>query len=885
MWERIRVLISRVLVAVGRDRAKDDFEEEAAAHMELLADRFVGQGMTFEEARYAARRQFGGVSQLQESLRDELTYRIVDSLAQDIAFALRQLRAAPRFAMVVVAALALGIGASTSIFSVINAILLRPMSYPEADRLVWLGEVMKRNTTDEVTLTPNFLDWRRRNRVFSGMAAYNVVPRTLLANGEATQLRTVKASAALLSVLQAEPLLGRAFLPGEDRKGQDQVVILSYPLWQQAFGGDGSVVGRRVLLDDGAYEVVGILPPCFHFPTLQPIDLMTPLGKNEELELTRVDGTTTIVRDVVARMNQGVSIAQARAEMEVIEASLTPPSFLRGVQMAVKVVPLHERFAGGARFGLLAVLCAVGCVLLLVCANVANLMLGRGEARRREMAIRGALGASRGRITQQLLVESSVLALLGCGLGLVGAFWARSLLVSLIPQTLPGPVTLPLDFRVLGFAMVISFGSTIVFGLGPALASARVPAASALTSDGRSVTGGVRRRRWLSALACLQMAIAIVLLTGGGLMLRSFWKLRYQDLGFSPDRVVTATVNLSRGRYPSAGKQSVFIDAVLERLRSIPGVEGVGFGVLPPGDGHATNGFAVEGREQPAQGRRAAARQYSVSPNLFRMLGMRPRSGREIEAYDGEGSLPVALISEAFARSQLPGEDAIGRRLRFEPNTPWRTIVGVVPDVKTAGLASPAEPTVFVPYRQSGFVGGDGVGFLVRTALDAAPLGPEIRRQVAQVDPQQPVIRIEMLDQRLSESVVRPRLAAVLLGGFAVLGLVLAALGLHSVMFAMVRSRYREIGIRLAMGGLPGDMVWLVLGESLLVMAIGLAIGTGCALWLSRVLESLWFEVSGADPVTFVGSAMLLVATGLAASWLPARQASRVDPMEILRNE
>ena len=325
MWEKFRVVTSRIRAAIGRGPTGDTFDEEAAAHLDLLTDRFVSQGMEPEEARFAARRQFGGLSQLQESLRDQRSYLVVDSLIQDVASAFRQVRSAPAFTAVVVAALALGIGTSTSMFSVINAVLLRPLPYADADRLVWVGEVLKRNTTDEVTLTPNFLDWRRKNRVFAGMAAYNVVLRTLIAKGEATQLRTVKASAALLSVLKAEPFIGRAFLPGEDRKGQDQVAILSYGLWQQAFGGDRGVVGRRLSLDDGSYEVVGILPQEFRFPTLQTIDLMTPLGKNEELELTRAEGTTTIVCDVVARLNPGVSLAQARAEMEVIEANLAPP--------------------------------------------------------------------------------------------------------------------------------------------------------------------------------------------------------------------------------------------------------------------------------------------------------------------------------------------------------------------------------------------------------------------------------------------------------------------------------------------------------------------------------------------------------------------------------
>ena len=885
MLVTLRIIAARIRGLFNRRPAEDAFAEEAAAHIALLTDRYTSQGMNPEEAHYAARRQFGCLDQLQESLRDQRSYPFVDSLAQDVALPLRQMRTAPRFTLAAAAALAIGIGASTSIFSIINAVLLRPLPYAEAERLVWVGEALKRNTTDEVTLTPNFLDWRRQNHSFSGMAAYNVALRSLLANGEATQLRTLKASAALLPVLQAEPLLGRPFLPAEDRKGQDRVAILSHHLWQQSYGGDPTVIGRRITLDDGTYEVVGVLPSTFHFPTVLPVDLMTPLGKNEDLELTRADGATTIVRDVIARLKPGVSLAQARADLDVIEATLAPPTFLQGVQMAVKVLPLQERFTGNSRFPLLALLGAVSTVLLLVCSNVANLLLGRNESRKKEMAIRAALGASRARIAQQLFIESLVLATLGCAAGLLIAYCTRSVLLTLIPKTLPGPLNLPFDSRVLSFALASAFTCALAFGLAPSLASASVSASSALSSDGRSATGGLRRRVWLGALASLQMAIAIVLLTGGGLMLQSFWRLRYQDLGFEPNRVVTATISLSRTRYPSIIQQSLFLDAVLEKLRGIPGVAAAGFGVLPPGEGHATNGFAIEGREAPPQGRRPVARQFSVSPNFFHLLGVPLISGREIAEQDAESSQPVAVISEAFARSQFPAEEAIGRRIRFEPNTPWRTIVGVVADVKTAGLASPPEPTIFVPYRQSGFVGGDGSGLLIRSSLDAALLAPEIRRQVAQVDPQQPVIRIAMLDERLTESVAGPRLAAVLLGCFAGLGLLLGALGLHSVMFALVRSRFREIGIRLALGGQPRDIVWMVLSHSLLLMIIGLAVGLGCALWLSRVLASMWFGVASAGPVTFAGSALVLLLTGAAASWLPARQASRVDPMEILRND
>ena len=885
MREAIRVAWQRLRSTTSHRSVEEALDEEMTTHLELLASRFINQGMSPGQARIAARRQFGGVTQLKESLRDSRSYPAIEWLLQDFAQALRQIRTAPRFMVSAATILALGIGAITAMFSVVNAALLRPLPYAAAERLVWIGEVLKRNTADEVTLTPNFLEWRRRSQVFSAMAAYNPVPRTLMTDDGVQPLNTVKASAALLPVLEANTLLGRPFLPNEDHKGQDRVAILSYGLWQQAFGGERAVIGRSIKLDDGSYQVVGVLPREFYFPTLPSIDLMTPLGKNEAAELTRAEGTTTVVRNVIARMKPGVTIERARGEMETIESNLAPPDFLSGVQMSVKVIPLQDRFVGDLRRGMLTLMCAAGCFLLLVCVNVASLLLGRGETRRKEIAIRAALGASRGRVIQQLLMESLVLALLGSGIGMVIAFGLRNLLLHLIPRTLPGPMTFPFDAQVLGFAFLCAITTALVFGIAPALSAVKADPSAALTSDGRTISGGARRQRWLNGLVSAQMAIAIVLLTGGGMMLRTLWNLRYRDLGFSTDRAVTATVHLNRARYRSAAQQTLFVDRVLERMRSVPGVEAAGFGILPPGEGYATNGFAIEGRGEPPQRRRPTARQYSASPGYFRMLGVALRSGREFEESDSPTALPVALVNEAFARSQFPGESPIGHRIRSEPNQPWRTIVGVVSNVSTAGLGKPAELAYFVPHRQAGLVGGEGAGFLVRGAIDTSSLASFIRKVVAELDPQQPLARIEMLEQRLNDSVRRPRLAAALLALFAALGLLLAATGLHSVMFVLVQSRFREIGVRLALGGRPRDIIMMILRSSLRVMLAGLLAGVCLAISLTQLLQSMWYGVSPTDPFTLAGSAAVLVLAGLAAVSQPAWQASRVDPMDVLRNE
>src|SRR5450432_3063091 len=662
----------------------------------------------------------------------------------DLRFALRQLRKAPGFAVIAVLVLALGVGANTAVFSVVDAVLLRPLPYPEADRLVSVVETSTRDTADEVTQTPDFLDWRAQNHVFSAMAAFNDFTRTLTGLEEPLQLRTVKASADLLTILKVQPFLGRNFLRSEDAKGHDAVAILSYGLWQRSFGGNREVIGRSITLDDRPLTVVGVLPRDFRFPT-EPIDLMTPLGKNEETELKR-GNEMTIIRNVIARLKPGVSLAQARAEMDVIESHLPLP--FTDMQLSVRVLGLQERLVGNARTTLLTLLCAVGILLLMACANVANLLLGRAVARQREMAVRSALGASRWRLAGQLLVESLVLGALACAGGLALAFWTRRLLLTLATTSLPGITSLPLDYRVLGFALISALASAVVFGLGPALAGAGTPIAASLASDSRSLTGGARRQFWLNGLAAVQVAIAIVLLTGGGLMLQSFWKMRYRDLGFQPNHLLMVEFNLSQSRYPRGPRQMAFLGQLVEAARHLPGVQDAAIGVLPPGSGHATNGFGIEGRAMPP-GHFPIARQFAVSAAYLRVLGIPILRGRNIAESDTTGANPVAVVSETFARRIFPGEDVLGKRIRSSSREPWRTIVGLVSDVKTAGLAAAPEPVFYYPYQQ----GASDTALVIRTAIDPSALGPELRQRVAQLDPLQPIASIQTMEQHLTDSV------------------------------------------------------------------------------------------------------------------------------------
>jgi len=821
----------------------------------------------------------------------ELTARQGDSLVMtfwnDLRFSLRMLRKAPAFTVVAVLVLALGVGANTAMFSVINAVLLRPLPYQESGQLVWLTEILKSNTTDEITLTPDFMDWRTQNHVFTAMAAYNAFDSTLIGAGDSIQVNTVKASAALLPLLRVQPLLGRTFTANEDQKGNDQVVMLSYALWQQNFGGRSDVVGQSIRLDDQLFTVVGVLPRDFYFPASEPVDILKPLGKNEALEMQRSDGMS-FNRNVIARLKPGVTLEQARADMEVVQSHLARPAMLSAsATLTVKLLPLREHLVGDARAALLMLLGAVGFLLLMACANVANLLLSRAVSRQRELAIRGALGASRGRIAAQLLVESLALAALGCSGGLALAIWTRGAILGLLPKTIPGLDSLPLDFRVLAFTMASVCASILVFGLGPAMTGAAGGSPS-LNAEARTFSGGSSRQLWLRLSAAAQMAIAIVLLTGSGLMLQSFWRQRYRDLGFRSDQLLAVPVHFSRTRYPSGTKQSEFLDDLMGKLCSIPGVAGAAVGTIPPGDFHATNNIRIEGRPLAAPINRPVARQPSVSASYFQVMGIPVLRGRGLLDSDMPNTEPVVLVSETLARRYFPGEEPLGRRVSVSRDSWWR-IAGIVGDVKTAGLGAGPEPVIYFPYHQSGRVDtgflGDNIGILVRSVVDPGAVAPEVRKRISQLDPSISIGDMQTMDHHLNQSAARPRLAALLLGLFAGLGLLLSIVGLYGVMSFLVRWRVREIGIRLAIGARPGDVLRLILVESGKVIFTGAIAGAAAAFWLNRLMQGLLYGISPADPLTFALSIAFLSAVGLTASYLPALEASAVDPMTTLRAE
>ncbi|HXF25984.1 MAG TPA: ABC transporter permease [Bryobacteraceae bacterium] len=806
------------------------------------------------------------------------------SFPQDIRYSLRALARQPGFTLIALLTLAIGIGSNTAIFGVFNTVLLRPLPYRAPDRLVWITEVLKASTADEVTVTADFLEWRRQNHVFSRIAAFNYWTRNLTGTGEPQQLQAAKASADLLPLLGVSPALGRNFRTEEDQKGQDGVAIISNGLRQRTFGGGKDVLGRVITLDGDEFTVVGVLPAKFEFPGSRNVDLITPLGKDEAAELKRGNGMT-IVHDVIARLKPGVTLRQAQAELDVIQSRLAPASFMKSWNISARVLPLREHLRGNFRAALLSLVGAVGFLLLIACANVASLLLARAAARRRELAIRSALGAGRVRLLRQMLTESLVLASVSGLLGMLLAVWARDLLSRLISTRIPGVGQIVVDWRVLGYSFILVLLTAIVFTVPSALSDLRVSVSESLKSGGIAVAGSRGHRRWLHGLVSAEIAVALMLVIGAGLLLQSFWRMRYVNLGFHPDRILTASLQLS-GTYSDPAARNDFLADLLQRAQNLPGVESAaitGGEELPPGGGHATNTFEIEGRAVTPN-HRAVARQLPVSRDYFRVMGIPLIEGRLPADNDTANSAKVVFVSGTLARRYFSGEDPLGKHIQTAgPDQPWETIAGVVGDVKTAGLTSAPESVIYLPYLQTH--GPIEAALLIRTPLDPAAIAPTLRNMVASADPNQPVAKIETMNRRLTESVAQPRFTAFMLALFAVLALGLAAIGIYGVMTCAVRWQTRDLGIRQALGAAPEDILRLVLGQGLRAIAVGIAIGLAGAVAMTRLLSGLLYQVRPLDPGTLVAASLFIAFVALLASYVPARHTLRIDAATALRHE
>jgi putative ABC transport system permease protein len=816
----------------------------------------------------------------------------MDRLIQDLKFGLRALLKNPGFTLVAVVALALGIGANSAIFSVVNTVLLRPLPFARSDRLmsVWQNNSVRGWHKDVVT-PADYIDWRRDAGSFDSMAAYFGRGFNLRAADEAERVRGADVSVDFFRVLRMAPARGRGFTPQDEGTSPGRVAVVGHGLWQRRFGGDPGLVGRPVVLNSESFTIVGIAPPGFQFP--EKSEVWTLASRNvpanpfipASVDITGVRGLHYLY--VIARLKDGVTRAQAQSEMDTIAARQEKQYPDLNAHTGVEVIPLHESIVGDVRPALLVFLGAVGLVLLIACANVANMSLARAAVRRREIAVRTALGASRLRLVRQCLTESVLLSVAGGGAGLLLAMWGTDLLTALGPEEIPGSSSITLDARVFGFTLILSVLTGILFGLAPALQASSTNPQHVLREGGRTSSAGPRARLLRNALVISEMAVALVLLTGAGLLVKSFIKLERVDPGLSVDSVLTLRLWLPDARYAEDARQVRFYDEVLRRSAALPGVSAAALtSDLPLSGIDSFLGFAIEGRPEPKPYEGPESGFHQVSPDYFRALGIPLLRGRAFDARDVRQAPAVTIVSDTLVKRYWPGEDPIGRRVSFgtdeKGGRSWTTIIGVVADVRQKGLHTDPRSECYVPYSQAP---SRYATLVVRSGLDAAGLAASVGREVQAVDPDVPVYEVKTMREVLDGSLASRRFNMALLALFAVMAVLLAAVGLYGVLAYMVTQRTHEIGVRMALGARKRDVLRLVVGQGMALTAGGLVLGILGALALTRVLSTLLVGVAVTDPWTFASVALLLGAVAFLACYIPARRAARVDPMIALRYE
>ncbi len=808
----------------------------------------------------------------------------METLWQDIRYGARMLVRTPGFTAAVVVILAVGIGANTAIFSVVNATLLRPLPYPHPEQLVQVKREVTKDSQREVSdsiKAAQFLTWQRENRAFAALAGYNRTEVTLTGGERAERVACGKVTAGFFSLLSVPLSQGRVFLPGEDQAGAPPVVVLTYGLWQRCFGADPAIIGKTVLLDERSHTVVGVLPADFQF--VESYAIYVPLVLNQDPAPSRAGVAIAFGPSepfVIGRLKPGIDPAQAQADLDALFQATAEP----GQQSRVLLVDLHEQVVGSAKLSLYVLLGAVGFVLLIACANVANLLLARVAGRQREMAIRAVMGAGRWRIIRQLLIESILLALLGGTGALLLTCAAMSLLRAFSAANLPPFASIQVDRWVLAFTMLIAVATGLVFGLVPAWETSRVHLAESLKEGGRGTTQGRSSQHLRSVLVASEVGLALVLLIGATLLARSLLILHGIDPGFRPDRLLALTVHLSPSRYPRPELQVGYFEEVLGRLSAIPGVEAVAASATPPLSRAVRGGnILVEGQPvAPKFDPEAFVSCDMVSPDFFRVLGIPLRSGRFFTVQDRRAAPAVVIINESLSRRYFRDENPIGKRIKGGGGSEWLTIVGVIGDVHQFGVAEKIRPQLYQPYLQAGF---PRMSIVVRAAGDPLRLAASVRSQVESVDREQPVFDIQTLEQQLSSQMAPRRTKMTLLGTFAVLATVLAAVGIFAVISYTVAHRTHEIGVRAALGARGCHILKLVVKQGLILTSVGVGAGLLASLWLTRYLASMLYEVKPADPLTFGVVTVLLMGVAMLACILPAWRAARIDPMAALRGE
>ena len=892
--KRLRTWLRRTNGVFRKERRDAEFAAELESHVQMHTEDNVRAGMAPEAARRAALLKLGGIEQTKENYRQRRGLPWLDALAQDLRYTFRTLRKDRSFAFVAVAILALGIGANMAIFSLINRVLLRPLPYKDADRLLTVWEENRhRGWFENIVSSANFLDWKQQNHVFTDMAAFESNSFNLTGERTAEEVAGERVTTNLLALLGVQPFRGRLFLPEEGKRG-NAAVVLSYGLWQERYGGDPELVGKPIAVNGERLTVVGILPASFtgdYSASFAPRSRLWVSGLDLKPELREFHNF-----HAVARLKAGVNLHQAQAEMDAI-ASRIEQQYPESKGWGVALVQLHDQVVETTRPALLILLCAVGLVLFVACANVANLSLVRATKREKEIAIRTALGASRRQIVRQLLVESTSISLAGAMLGLALAGWGSEIFAKLSPPGTPELEGAGIDGTVLLFAVVMALGTGIVFGLAPALQATKTNVGETLKESGCASDLSKKRGRLRRVLVVCEFGLALTLLFGAGLMTQTLLHLSRVEVGFNPENEVTMTVPLRGPRYVEQQAQAQFFEQLVAHIQALPGVQAASVSRGVPMNGWAGWGFITADNPNPAAGEVPDANYIVVGPDYFRALGIPLRAGRTFSETDTPADQQVCIVSESLAEKYWPGENPVGKRLKMgseagDGKAPWLFVVGVAGNVRSQGQFAPFVPEIYVPYTQYPWVLSPRQ-VVVRTAESPTAIVKAIREEMAAIDKDVPVSEVSTMKEIVAGPIRQEQTLMQLLGAFAALALVLAGIGIYSVISYAVTQRTHEIGIRAALGASEQRITRMVVREGLVLAAIGVMLGLAGVLVIARMLSRLpvevrvplLFDVRPFDPATLASVSGILVLVAVGACYLPAKRASRIDPMVALRHE